>query len=79
MNELIAALAGLSLLLEDAVHGAGRAEVLALVQQGGLHGCGGAILESLFMQDGQHTGAFGRTEGPSGPSVPTLMRQFSWS
>jgi hypothetical protein len=34
MNELIAALAGFSLLLEDAVHGANRAEVLAFVQQG---------------------------------------------
>jgi hypothetical protein len=49
MNELIAALPGLSLLLEDAVHGAGRAEVLAFVQQGGLNGGGGAVLESLFM------------------------------
>jgi len=49
MNELIAALAGFSLQLEDAVHGANRAEVLAFVQQGGLHGCGRAVLKSLFM------------------------------
>ncbi len=49
MNELIAALAGLPLLFEDAVHGANRAEVLAFVQQGGLHGRRGAVLESLFM------------------------------
>ena len=49
MNELVAALAGFSLVFEDAVHGAGRAEVLAFVQQGGLDGCGGAVLESLFM------------------------------
>jgi len=34
MNELIAALGEFSLLSEDAVHGANRAEVLALVQQG---------------------------------------------
>ena len=54
MNELIAALARFSLLFQDAVHGAGRAEVLAFVQQGGLHGCRRAVLESLFMEDGQH-------------------------
>jgi hypothetical protein len=58
MNELIAALAGLALVFEDAVHGAGRAEVLAFVQQGGLNGCGRTVLKSLFVQDGQHIGAF---------------------
>jgi hypothetical protein len=66
MNELIAALARLSLLLEDAVHGARRAEVLAFVQQGGLHGCRRAVLESLFMEDLQYRLAFGLTEGTGG-------------
>jgi len=66
MNELIAALAGFSLLLEDAVHGANRAEVLAFVQQGGLHGRRRAVLKSLFVEDSQHPGAFGLTEGTSG-------------
>ena len=51
MDELIAALASFSLLLEDAVHGANRAEILAFVQQGSLHGCRRAVLESLFMED----------------------------
>jgi hypothetical protein len=50
MNELIAALAGFSLLVEDAVHGASRAEVLAFVQQGGLHGCRRAVLESFLVE-----------------------------
>ena len=49
MDELIATFAGLSLLLEDAVHGADRTEVLAFVEQGGLHGGGGAVLEALLM------------------------------
>src|ERR1035437_8993649 len=66
MNKLVAALARFALVFEDAVHGAGRAEVLAFVQQGGLDGGGGAVLKSLFVQDGQHTGAFDWTEGTSG-------------
>jgi len=66
MYELVAALAGLPFLFEDAILGAGRAEVLVFVQQGGLNGGWGTVLESLFMQDGQHTGSFVRTERPSG-------------
>src|ERR1700691_3882254 len=38
MDELIAALARLPLLFQDAVHSARRAEVLAFVQQGGRYG-----------------------------------------
>jgi hypothetical protein len=49
MNELVAALARLSLVFENAVHGAGRAEVLAFVQQGGLNGGGRTVLKSLFV------------------------------
>ena len=66
MNELVAALAGFPLLLEDAVHGANRAEVLAFVQQRSLRGCRRAVLESLFMEDQQHRGTLGLTERPSG-------------
>src|SRR5674476_1681425 len=66
MNELVAAVARLSLVFEDAIHGAGRAEVLAFVQQGGLNGGGRTVLKSLFVQDRQHAGAFDWTEGPSG-------------
>jgi hypothetical protein len=65
MNELIAALAGFSLPVEDAVHGANRAEVLAFIQQGGLHGCRRAVLESLFVEDQQHRGALCLSEGAS--------------
>ena len=72
MNKLIATLAGFSLLLEDAVHGANRAEVLAFVQQGGLHGCWRTVLESLFMEDHQHRSTLGLTEGASG------SRPFGW-
>jgi hypothetical protein len=49
VDELIATFAGLALLLEDAVHGADRTEVLAFVEQGGLYGSGRAVLESLLM------------------------------
>src|SRR5581483_4714094 len=63
MNELIAALAIFSLLLEDAVHGASRAEVLTFVQQGGLYGCRRAVLESFFVEYQQDCGALGLTEG----------------
>jgi hypothetical protein len=49
MHELIAALAGLPFLLEDAVHSADRTEVLAFIEQGGLHSGRGAVLESLLM------------------------------
>ena len=66
MHELVAALAGFADLLEEAVHGASRAEVLAFVQQGGLHGGRRTILESLFMQDGQHVGPFAGTERARG-------------
>src|ERR1017187_3027008 len=65
MHELIAALARLPLLFQDAVHGAGRAEILAFVQQGGLHGRRRAVLESIFMEDQQHRGALVLTEGAS--------------
>src|SRR4051794_18449820 len=66
MYELIAALARLSLLFQDAVHGTSRTEVLPFVQQSGLHGCRRAVLESIFMEDQQHRGAFDLTEGASG-------------
>jgi hypothetical protein len=49
MNELVAALARLALVFQNAVHGAGRAEVLAFVQQGGLNGCGRTVLKPLFV------------------------------
>jgi hypothetical protein len=38
MNEVVAALARFPLLLEQAVHGPDRAQVLHLVQQGGVDG-----------------------------------------
>src|ERR1019366_804837 len=66
MDELIAALARLPLLFEDAVHGARRAEVLAFVQQSSLHGCRRAVLEPLFMEDLQYRLALGLTEGARG-------------
>src|SRR5438067_11082499 len=62
MNELIAAFAALSLLLQNAIHGSGGAEILSFVQQGGLDGGGGAVLEALMMEDVQHMGAFISTE-----------------
>jgi hypothetical protein len=65
MDELIAALAKLALLFQDAIHGVRRAEVLAFVQQGGLHGCRRAVLESFFMEDQQYRLALGLTEGAS--------------
>jgi hypothetical protein len=51
MYELIAALARLPLLFQDAVHGASRAEIPAFVQQGGLHSRRRAVLESVFMKN----------------------------
>jgi hypothetical protein len=62
MDELIAALARLPLLFEDAVHGACRTEVLAFVQQGGLHNCRRAVLEPLFMEDLQYRRTLGPTQ-----------------
>jgi hypothetical protein len=66
MDELIAALARLTLLLQDAVHGARRAEVLAFIQECGLYGCRRAVLESLFMQNLQYRLTLGLAEGASG-------------
>src|SRR6266542_2502045 len=75
MHELITALAGFSGLFEEAVHGAGRTEVLAFVQQGGLYGGWRTILKTLIMQDGQHVGPFARAERACGAG-PLRHRRF---
>jgi hypothetical protein len=49
MLKLIAALAGFPGLFEEAIHRAGRTEILAFVQQGGMHGGRRTILETLVM------------------------------
>src|SRR5205085_360813 len=76
MHELIAALTRFALLLQDAIHGARRAEVLAFVKQGGLHGGRGAVLEALFMEDLQNRLALGLAEGASGSCLLPWQRRL---
>jgi hypothetical protein len=59
VGELVASLAGLPCLGQDAVHGALRGEVGALVEQGG-HDLGrGGVAEPLRVQHRPHRLAFG--------------------
>src|ERR1019366_3227821 len=65
MNDLIAALAGLSLILQDAVHGANGAMILALIEHRGVNRGGRRVLKTLLMKTGQYCFPFGLTESTS--------------
>ena len=66
MTELIAALAKLAGLLEDAVYGADRAQVSAFVQRGGEDLCRWLVTEALRIQDLKDPLVFGRRQGARG-------------
>ena len=59
MHELITPFAGLALLGQDAIHGARRAQVPALVEQRRLDGRRGTVLEAFLVQHGEHLRALG--------------------
>jgi hypothetical protein len=50
MDELIAALASGSILLQNPIHGSSRAKILAFIEQGRMDGCRRAVLEALGIQ-----------------------------
>src|ERR1700691_2048229 len=58
MNNLIATFAGLSPILQDAVHGANGAMISALVEHRGVDRGGRRILKTLLMKASQHCCAF---------------------
>ena len=60
MDELITALPGFTLRLQEAVHGTDGAGIDALIQQSSIDRRRGAILEPLRMQVPEHGGALGR-------------------
>jgi hypothetical protein len=60
MGELITALPGFTLRLQEAVPGTDGAGIDALIQQSGIDRRRGAILEPLLMQVPEHGGALGR-------------------
>ena len=63
MAELVAAFADLSVFGQDAIQGADRAKIDALVQQGGIDLRGGQIDEPGCSQKIKHTAAFFRSKG----------------
>src|SRR5215467_225730 len=67
MRQLIAALAHLAALGEQAIHGANRAVILAFVEQRRINSGWGAILETFFVQTSQDRFSFCPTEGPRWP------------
>src|ERR1022692_194395 len=66
MNNLIATFAGFSLALQDAVHGANGAMVMAFVEHRGVNRGRRRILKALLMKASQYGGAFGLIERPRG-------------
>jgi hypothetical protein len=50
MSQLIAALAGLAALFEQAIHGANRAVILAFIEQGRINSGWRAVLKTLFVK-----------------------------
>ena len=63
MAKLIAAFADLAVFDQDAIQGADRAKIDALVQQGGIDLRGGQIDEPGRSQKIKHTAAFFRSKG----------------
>src|SRR5437879_12965274 len=64
MRQLIAALANLALLVEQAIHGANRAVILAFIEQRRINSGWVAILETFFVKTSQDRFSVCPTEGP---------------
>src|SRR5207237_10200065 len=64
MRQLIAALANLAVLVEQAIHGANRAVILAFIEQRRINSGCGAILETFFVQTSQDRFSFCPIKGP---------------
>jgi hypothetical protein len=64
MDKFVSALPYLALALENPVHGANRAMILALIEQRGVNRGRRAILKPLLMQTRQHRFSFLRNQRP---------------
>jgi hypothetical protein len=62
MRQLIAALANLAVLVEQAIHGANRAVILAFIEQRRINSGWRTILETFFVQTSQNRIPFRRAE-----------------
>src|SRR3984893_2473246 len=62
MRQLIAALANLAVLVEQAIHGANRAVILAFIEQRRINSGWRTILETFFVQTSQNRIPFRRVE-----------------
>src|SRR5450756_2179758 len=65
MRELIASLAGGTVLFEESIHGPCRTQILACIEQSGLNRGGRAILKARGIQHGAHGFAFFLAQGAS--------------
>src|SRR4030067_333401 len=66
MPPLVASLADFLVCLQDAVHSAPVAQVLAFIQQLGIHLAWGVVLEALTVEHFTHLGPFLEAQGPAG-------------
>src|SRR5664280_1209971 len=74
MTKLIAALLQLTMLSQDAMHGAYRAEIGVLVQQRGINLRWSLVTEALRVQMIEHYLAFSRSESPLRRGTGPLWR-----